>query len=202
MKRTMGLLLAGGVAVLLLEPSGGARRRARVKEWLGPVQGRIGKLRGRAQQPDEAPDEQQSILDSVQHVAQSLQAPFETANGAVDRPPATGTTRQSTTGSAQGATAGSKGTVPAAPEATRLAPTAGIDPIPEGEPNDPTLVSRVESELFRDATLPKGELNIDAANGVVTLRGTVTNDAQARDIVERTGAIEGVDKVVDLLHRG
>jgi BON domain len=74
------------------------------------------------------------------------------------------------------------------------------DPIPEGKTNDPTLVSRVESELFEDGTLPKGTFNIDAVNGVVTLRGTV-NDAVASNIVLRTRAIDGVTEVVDLLER-
>jgi len=82
-----------------------------------------------------------------------------------------------------------------------LAPRPGIDPIPEGETNDPTLVARVESELFRDAALPKGEINIDAANGVVTLRGTLDDAALADGIVNRVGAIDGVIRVVDLLHR-
>ncbi len=81
-----------------------------------------------------------------------------------------------------------------------LAPRPVPDPIPEHDPNDPTLVARVESELFRDPALPKGALAIDAANGVVTLRGTVSA-ATATDLLERTGAIEGVARVVDLLKR-
>lgn len=83
-----------------------------------------------------------------------------------------------------------------------LAPAPGIDPIPEGETNDPTLVSRVESELFRDPNLPKGEITIDAANGVVTLRGTLGDAALADDVVERVRAVDGVERVDDLLQRG
>jgi len=94
----------------------------------------------------------------------------------------------------------SEATSPTA-SALDLAPKPGIDPIPEGATNDPTLVSRVESELFRDPTLPKGEITIDAANGVVSLRGTLGNDALADDIVERVQAIDGVERVVDLLQR-
>ena len=80
-----------------------------------------------------------------------------------------------------------------------LAPRQVEDPIPEGPINDPTLVARIESELFRDTTLPKGQINIDAANGVVTVRGTLEDQALATDIVERIGAVEGVVEVVNLL---
>ncbi|MGH2411142.1 MAG: BON domain-containing protein [Chloroflexota bacterium] len=95
------------------------------------------------------------------------------------------------------------GTMPLTAEDYRaeVTPKPGIDPIPEGDPNDPTLVARVESELFRDETLPNGKLNIDAVGGVVTLRGTVDGKGVAEDILERTRAIEGVTDVVDLLHR-
>lgn len=213
MKRRWGLLLAGGVAMLLLEPSGGARRRARVKQWLEPVQGQIGKLRGRAAPQEQVPDEQDrpSLLTRVQHVAQTVQTPFQAATGAFEQPSANGTGSNATSSPAQTADQDRAQAIPASPtqsaaqadpSAEELAPSPGIDPIPEGETNDPTLVARIESELFRDPAIPKGHLNIDAANGVVTLRGTVNDDALARDIVERTGAVEGVDKVVDLLHRG
>lgn len=65
-------------------------------------------------------------------------------------------------------------------------------------PDDATLRDRVESELFRDPGVPKGQMNIDAAAGVVTLRGTV-DAALVEDLTERVGAVEGVVRVENLL---
>jgi hypothetical protein len=65
-------------------------------------------------------------------------------------------------------------------------------------PTDPTLKDRVESELFRDPSLPKGDVLVDAAYGVVTLRGRVPGD-RVDEIAARVAAIEGVTRVENLL---
>ena len=65
-------------------------------------------------------------------------------------------------------------------------------------PDDATLRDRVESELFRDPEVPKGDMNIDAAAGVVTLRGTV-DAGLVEDLAVRVGAVEGVVRVENLL---
>ena len=65
-------------------------------------------------------------------------------------------------------------------------------------PDDATLRDRVESELFRDPEVPKGQMNVDAAAGVVTLRGTV-DAAWVEDLPIRAGAVEGVVRVENLL---
>lgn len=86
----------------------------------------------------------------------------------------------------------------ATPGAADLAPRAVPDPIPEGEPNDPTLTARVESGLFRSPEVPKDKINVDSAFGIVTLRGTV-KEGEAKDLVEMTRAIDGVRDVISLL---
>ena len=57
----------------------------------------------------------------------------------------------------------------------------------------------MESQLFRDHDVPKGEINIDAADGVVTLRGQV-NEPLVEEIGVRVAALEGVTRVENLLH--
>ena len=56
------------------------------------------------------------------------------------------------------------------------------------------------SELFRDGSLPKGALNVNAENGVVYLRGEVERPELIVEIVERARRIGGVVDVEDLLH--
>jgi len=59
------------------------------------------------------------------------------------------------------------------------------------EYNDATLAEKVESELFRDPSIPKGSININAERGVVVLRGQV-EPAQVELIADRTRHISGV----------
>ena len=43
------------------------------------------------------------------------------------------------------------------------------------QPDDVTLARKVETEIFRDADVPKGKINVNAENGKVVLRGEVEN---------------------------
>jgi hypothetical protein len=61
------------------------------------------------------------------------------------------------------------------------------------------LAHKVESILFRDPAIDKGDININAEGDVVFLRGIVADEAQARDIRARVERIEGVRDVVNLL---
>jgi osmotically-inducible protein OsmY len=42
---------------------------------------------------------------------------------------------------------------------------------PREQPDDAALARKVETELFRDADVPKGDINVNAEDGVVFLRG-------------------------------
>ena len=71
-----------------------------------------------------------------------------------------------------------------------------------GEPdlNDATLAAKVETQLFRDPSLPKGNLNVNVERGIVVLRGQVDSDAQRTEIEVRAAAIPGVWSVRNLTH--
>ncbi len=77
----------------------------------------------------------------------------------------------------------------------------GGDPLEVGggSPDDARLLARVESLLFRDATLPKGDIVLDVAGGVITVRGQV-DPGLIDDLPVRIGAVEGVVRVENLLH--
>jgi hypothetical protein len=70
----------------------------------------------------------------------------------------------------------------------------------EGALNDPALARKVESELFRDADVPKGDINVQAHDGIVELRGEVPRPELIDELVERTRRIPEVRDVENLLH--
>ena len=66
--------------------------------------------------------------------------------------------------------------------------------------DDVTLAHKVETEIFRDADVPKGQINVNAQDGVVQLRGEVPNPDMLKELVERTRSVQGVRDVENLLH--
>jgi osmotically-inducible protein OsmY len=68
------------------------------------------------------------------------------------------------------------------------------------QPNDATLVQKVESEVFRDPTIPKGQINVNAENGVVFLRGAVDSPELISELEKATREVKGVQGVENLLH--
>jgi hypothetical protein len=74
------------------------------------------------------------------------------------------------------------------------------DERPKPEPDDATLAQKVESEIFRDADLPKGQINVNAEDGVVILRGEVERPELIDDLEQKTRSVQGVKGVENLLH--
>ena len=72
----------------------------------------------------------------------------------------------------------------------------------EGEPfpDDVTLASKVQTELFRDPSVPKGSINVNVERGIVVLRGEVPDDAMRGELVNRVETMSGVWAVRNLLH--
>jgi len=86
----------------------------------------------------------------------------------------------------------------AAGQARRAAHT--IRPSAEVELDDATLVDKVESIVFRNHDLPKGQININAENGVVFLRGQVDRPELVDALEARVRKVQGVKGVENLLH--
>lgn len=70
----------------------------------------------------------------------------------------------------------------------------------EPMPNDASLAKKVESELFRDPSVPKGAININVEQGVVVLRGEVPDPSLGERLEHEARAIPGVWEVENLLH--
>lgn len=68
------------------------------------------------------------------------------------------------------------------------------------ELDDRTLTDRVKSEIFRPADSPKGDVVVDSENGVVHLRGSVPTTELRDRLVGDASAVDGVQRVDDLLH--
>jgi osmotically-inducible protein OsmY len=71
---------------------------------------------------------------------------------------------------------------------------------PKPQPDDVTLARKVETEIFRDAEVPKGQINVNAENGKIVLRGEVGKPEMIRDLEERARKVQGVSEVENLLH--
>jgi osmotically-inducible protein OsmY len=70
----------------------------------------------------------------------------------------------------------------------------------EPEPDDVTLTQKVESEIFRDVDVPKGQVNVNAENGKIYLRGEVGKPELIEDLEQRARKVQGVQEVENLLH--
>jgi osmotically-inducible protein OsmY len=66
--------------------------------------------------------------------------------------------------------------------------------------DDVTLAHKVESELSRLAGVPKGQIVINAEEGVVFLRGVVEREDDIERLEAATRRIAGVREVENLLH--
>jgi len=71
---------------------------------------------------------------------------------------------------------------------------------PKPQPDDVTLARKVETEIFRDADVPKGKINVNAENGKIVLRGEVDSPELIDDLVSKARNVQGVQDVESLLH--
>jgi osmotically-inducible protein OsmY len=66
--------------------------------------------------------------------------------------------------------------------------------------DDITLTRKVETEIFRDASAPKGSVNVQVVSGIVELRGQVDDQAQIEALEKAARGVTGVRAVTNLLH--
>jgi osmotically-inducible protein OsmY len=66
--------------------------------------------------------------------------------------------------------------------------------------NDPALARKVESEIFRDADVPKGDVAVNVEDGVVYLRGQLAEQEMIERLGEEAAKVDGVRGVQNLLH--
>ncbi len=80
-----------------------------------------------------------------------------------------------------------------------VTPGAGREPA-EDRLNDPALARKVESEIFREGDVPKGDISVNAEYGVIYLRGQISDPDGMEELVKRARAVDGVRAVENLTH--
>jgi osmotically-inducible protein OsmY len=82
----------------------------------------------------------------------------------------------------------------------RVQAVANRNPEPKPGMDDNTLKGKVETELFRDESIPKGRINVHVVDGVVELRGEVKRPEVKKELEAKARAIPEVREVSNLLH--
>jgi hypothetical protein len=78
--------------------------------------------------------------------------------------------------------------------------TRRVRPQPKVGMDDVTLARKVETEVFRDADSPKGDVDVNVVDGVVYLHGQVRQPEQIKKIETRARRVPEVARVDNLLH--
>lgn len=66
--------------------------------------------------------------------------------------------------------------------------------------DDVSLARKVETVIFRDDAVPKGKIDVNAADGVVWLRGEAKTPEMIKELERQANAIPEVKKVENILH--
>jgi osmotically-inducible protein OsmY len=77
---------------------------------------------------------------------------------------------------------------------------AGVTPSSTPDHDDVTLARKIETEIFRDPSAPKGQVSVDVQAGVAYLRGAVDDASWIERLGESARQVEGVNGVKNLLH--
>jgi hypothetical protein len=91
------------------------------------------------------------------------------------------------------------------PRAPRAAARARRKPSPQAsrvpkDLDDVGLARKVETIIFRDDNVPKGDIDVNAADGVVWLRGQAKTPEMIKGLERQCAAIPEVRQVENLLH--
>ena len=70
------------------------------------------------------------------------------------------------------------------------------------KPNDAKVSSEIQSKFSQDSGLASKQLTVEANNGVVTLSGTVDNDAQRQAASKQAASVPGVKQVINNMQVG
>ena len=190
---------AGAAGAYLLDPERGAVRRAKTMEKFQSVKGQAGSQASKvAQQSQTAAQQAQVVTAQAASQAHDLKAKV------------TGDTSADASSSADDAAGGSSdgagesdddgpSTRTGAGVRAESSRSVGHDPDPF-DSTDRSLADAVRQYLTA-AGISTSDIAVDAADGVVALRGRVETSELESRIVEETGTVDGVKEVRSFLHQ-
>jgi osmotically-inducible protein OsmY len=85
-------------------------------------------------------------------------------------------------------------------QADRLGQQAAVQTERLATQDDVTVAKRVESQIFRDRSLPSGAVSVNAEDGVIVLRGELDSEEQIRRVEAAAREVAGVRGIQNLLH--
>lgn len=87
----------------------------------------------------------------------------------------------------------------AASQASAVKEKATHMQVEDREPTPERLKERVESQVFRDPGIPKGDINVNVERDAIVLRGHVPDEATHQRLVQAAQRVPGVERVEDLV---
>ena len=87
----------------------------------------------------------------------------------------------------------------AASTAPPPAPVATSGVVTSPSPSDPTVVTTIQAKFFLDPALKTRSVEVQAANGVVTLRGSVASETERAQALSLARSSSGVHRVEDYM---
>ena len=88
-------------------------------------------------------------------------------------------------------------TLPPSPPPIATTGVAPAAPLPT--PDDSTVVSLVQAKYYLDPTIKARQIDVTAANGVVTLKGQVASEGERAQALSLARSTQGVQRVEDAL---
>src|SRR6267378_1423791 len=80
---------------------------------------------------------------------------------------------------------------------SKVQPTAATATISDAASGDSQIISTIQGKLYADPSIQSKQISVDAAQGVVTLSGTVATDVERTQASAAAASVPGVKTVVN-----
>lgn len=195
---------AGAAGAYLLDPERGAARRAKTKEKFQSVKGQAGSQASKmAQQAQTAVPQAQTTTAQAASQAQELTSQAKDLKTKVTGDTSAGAAGAADDGGGGSSDGESDGDGPSDLAGSGVPLKRSGDAVQEPEPSeasDQRLADAVREHL-ETSGISTSDIAVDAADGVVALRGSVETAQLGSRISREAGTVDGVKEVKSFLHQ-